>query len=202
MTTVRLFDLSHNALTDAIAAEPLRKLLANNASLTALLLRSNDLTVGTAKALLSHVPANRTLLELDTSDNVDLRWPGQASEYAKLFKENHTLTAFGASLRPEALTAVLHSFRSTPARMRRLHLTMMPLGEEHIQSLCSWLNNKQVRAAIPRTPLPSPRGAHRNARRPRASLPDVYLSRRASFADGIFATSESQPHCTRVPAPF
>ena len=145
MAVVRTLDLSRNALDDEIAAQPIARLLANNASLTSLSLRSNNLSHGTARSLLSHLPTNRTLIELDTSDNVELRWPGQATEYAKLFRENVTLTSFGASLQPDGITSMLNTCSRSPARMRRLQLTMMPLSDEHTAVLCSYLLNKQVR---------------------------------------------------------
>lgn len=82
------------------------RLLAQNTALTALLLRANFLSLGTAQTLLSHLPTNRTLLELDTSNNLQLRWPGQTVEYSRLFRENVTITSFGASLRADVANAV------------------------------------------------------------------------------------------------
>ena len=143
MAGLQLLDLSDNALQDDVAAKPLGKLLANNSSLTGLILRSNLLSHGSAKMILTHLATNRTLLELDLSDNLQLKWGGQAVEYERLLKENVTLVSFGASLRPEPATAVLSVFVRSPSRMRRLALTMMPLGEEHITILCGWLSAKQ-----------------------------------------------------------
>ena len=143
MPLLRLFDLSSNALDDEIAAKPLGKLLKNNTNLTGLVLRSNYLSHASARALLSNLSSNRTLLELDTSDNLQLKWTGQALEYERLFKENATITSFGASLRPEPAASILTTFVRSPARMRRVALTMMPLGDEHIACICSWLASKQ-----------------------------------------------------------
>ena len=163
MASVRLLDLSRNMLDDDIAAAPLAKLLSNNASLTSLSLRSNDLSTGTAKSLLTCLSSNRTLVELDTSDNVELRWPGQGQEYAKLFKENVTINSFGASLSKDALSATLECFTKSAARMRRLALTMLPLGDKDMGALCGWLTNKQVRMR------------HDAARALRLSHPSCYL---------------------------
>ena len=73
------------------------------------------------------------------------RWPGQGQEYAKLFKENVTINSFGASLSKDALSATLECFTKSAARMRRLALTMLPLGDKDMGALCGWLTNKQVR---------------------------------------------------------
>lgn len=153
MASVRLLDLSRNMLDDEIAAQPLQKLLTNNASLTSLSLRANELSTATARAILSTVPTNRTLLELDMSENVELRWPGQAGEYAKLLKENTSINSFGASLRPEPIDSVLAACNSHPSRMRRLSLTMLPLSEKQHAVLCGWLVNKQVHPSPARVPL-------------------------------------------------
>ena len=61
--------------------------------------------------------ALNAVLELDTSDNLTLRWAGQAHEYDRLFKENVTLLSFGASLQPAALTAVLLAIVARLARL-------------------------------------------------------------------------------------
>ena len=49
-------------------------------------MRANALSVGTARVLLLHLPANRTLRELDVADNPSLRWPQQAKEYGIIDK--------------------------------------------------------------------------------------------------------------------
>lgn len=84
MPSLKLLDLSDNALDDEVAAKPLGKLLSHNTNLTGLILRSNFLSHGAAKQLLTYLATNRTLLELDMSDNLQLKWTGQAQEYAAL----------------------------------------------------------------------------------------------------------------------
>ena len=84
---LKLLDLSESALDDEVAAEPLKKLLANNTNLTSLSVRSNLLAQASARALLAHLPTNRTLIELDTAGNLEFRWGGQKHEYERLFKE-------------------------------------------------------------------------------------------------------------------
>jgi hypothetical protein len=144
---LKLLDLSNDALDDEVAAGPLGKLLANNTNLTGLILRSNFLSHLSAKAILANLSTNRTLLELDTSDNLQLRWPGQAHEYEKLLKENTSITSFGASLKAEAATAVINAFLRSPSRMRRVQLTMLELTPEQIGSVAAWIASKTVRAA-------------------------------------------------------
>ena len=83
LSGLQVLDLRESALTDAIAAEPLRRLLQNNTTLTALLLGHNELSTLSAKALLAHIGTSKELVELDVESNPGLRWPGQAKEYAR-----------------------------------------------------------------------------------------------------------------------
>ena len=118
--SIRLLDLSDNALTDELIASgaqsPLGRLLTNNTNLTCLILKKNELSLATAKQLLSHLPTNRTLLELDVAENPELKWAGMANEYARLFKENVNLTAVSPrpSPRPDPKP---NSNSNAPARL-------------------------------------------------------------------------------------
>ena len=145
--SIKLLDLSDSALTDDLFANgpgsPLSRLLLNNTNLEALLLRKNELALASAKLLLTHLPTNRTLIELDVSDNRGFKWPGMAKEFQLLFKENVTLVSFGASLPDPASTAVLSGFLHAPGRMRLLRLAREPLLESNIGQLVTLLTHKQ-----------------------------------------------------------
>ena len=69
--------------------------------------------------------------------------------------QNVTITSFGASLRTEAAGGVISAFLRSPARMRRVALTMLPLTEEHVSSVAAWLASKQVRAGMPSRRAPA-----------------------------------------------
>jgi hypothetical protein len=145
--SIKLLDLSDSALTDDLFANgpgsPLSRLLLNNTNLEALLLRKNELALASAKLILTHLPTNRTLIELDVSDNRGFKWPGMAKEFQLLFKENVTLVSFGASLPDPASTAVLSGFLHAPGRMRLLRLAREPLLESNIGQLVTLLTHKQ-----------------------------------------------------------
>ena len=145
--SIKLLDMSDSALTDDLFANgpgsPLSRLLLNNTNLEALLLRKNELALASAKLLLTHLPTNRTLIELDVSDNRGFKWPGMAKEFQLLFKENVTLVSFGASLPDPASTAVLSGFLHAPGRMRLLRLAREPLLESNIGQLVTLLTHKQ-----------------------------------------------------------
>ena len=144
MPKLRVLDLSNNALDDSIASKPIATLLTQNSTLAALILKSNNLSHTFARELLSRLASNSSLTEIDTSDNLQLHWSGQADDYERLFKEqNATITAFGASLKPEPLTKLVMTWYRNPSRMRRVALTTLPLTESAIATICSWLSAKQ-----------------------------------------------------------
>ena len=130
--SIKIFDLSSNALTDEIASAPITKLLLQNTTLTCLSLAHNSLGLQTARALLAHLPTNKTLVDLDIAANPDFKWPGQAKEYEKLFLHNTSLHSFSASVAEPVAAAVLGVVVRTPARMRRLGLSRASLADSQV----------------------------------------------------------------------
>ena len=173
---LKVLDLSCSALDDELVAEPLKKLLAGNTNLTCLLLRSNYLGPLSAKALLSTISHNRTLLELDVADNAEWRWPGQPIELNAFLKTNTTLLGFGASLRPEAAEAVINYCVRSPARMRKLALTMLPLSEVQVSNVAALVATKQVRPLRPSATRMPRRHVPRARTRPAARSPAARLA--------------------------
>ena len=64
--SIKILDLSSNALTDEIAAAPVTKLLLHNTTMTCLSLAHNRLGLETGRTLLAHLPTNKALVDLDT----------------------------------------------------------------------------------------------------------------------------------------
>ena len=95
---IKCLDLSDNMLTDEIAAHALSKLLPQNNSLTSLSLRYNLLGHASGKAIFNGLTSNKTLTALDLSGNPSLKWQGQAFEFARIVKENPSISSFGASM--------------------------------------------------------------------------------------------------------
>ena len=99
--TIKILDLSHDALTDDIAAAPLNKLLTQNTNLTGLMLGGNGLALGTARVLLANLPVNRSLHELGGARCSDL------CDLGLLFVLSSPCTLSSPRVRPTVATRYL-----------------------------------------------------------------------------------------------
>ena len=127
---IHTLDLSDNALDDALAAGHLAALLAHNAHMTTLRVRSNAFKEKAGRQLLEALASNRHLHALDMACNHGLlSWKEQAAEVTRMLRENTQLVSLCVSLPEAGVPQVLQHLQQQPKRLPSLRLVHHKLGE-------------------------------------------------------------------------